>query len=289
MKPKRMPTPLLGGVRGGSAHGFTLIELLVVIAIIAILAALLLPALASARRKALGVVCINNQHQLLIAWRLYADDNNDALVLNNPDNYFGPDSKHLPSWCLGNMKYGSADGTNVALLMSNRVASLGLYVHTVQLFKCPSDRSRTILAEGKSYPRVRSYSMNGTMGSMVMWGAGGEIFLKMDEWNRFNRPGWVVFMDTHEDSIATCNFYLSRDATWGGWGKFPTGRHGKAGTLGFVDGHVEMKRWVDPRTLIPVTGIGPPPAQNVFGSPDYHYVYLRFGKLQPIYSFNDDF
>ncbi|HYV32878.1 MAG TPA: prepilin-type N-terminal cleavage/methylation domain-containing protein, partial [Candidatus Binatia bacterium] len=133
-----------GGVRGGSAHCFTLIELLVVIAIIAILAALLLPGLASARRRAEGVACINHQRQLLIAWRLYADDNNDVLVLNNPHNY-GDANGRLPSWSLGDHRYGSPDGTNVALFMSNRVASLAPYVHTVRLFKCPSDRSRTTL------------------------------------------------------------------------------------------------------------------------------------------------
>jgi prepilin-type processing-associated H-X9-DG protein len=132
--------------------------------------------------------------------------------------------------------------------------------------------------------------MNGTMGTRVLWGSGGEVFFKMDEWNRFKRPGWIVFMDTHDDSIRTCIFNLVRDATFGGWGNFPTARHGKAGTLGFVDGHVEMKRWVDPRTLVPVTGsIWGHPAVNHFGSPDYHYVYLRFGKIQPIYPFSDDF
>ena len=59
--------------------------------------------------------------------------------------------------------------------------------------------------------------------------------------------------------------------------------------VAFVDGHVEMKRWVDSRTLIPITGVGQPPALNVFGSPDYHYVYLRAEKLQPIYSYSDDY
>ena len=208
--------------------GFTVIELLVVIAIIAILAGLLLPALSRAKHKAMGVVCINNQHQLLIAWRVYADDNNDVLVLNNPDNVFGSSGEKLPGWCLGDMRYGRPDGTNVALLMSNRVASLGPYVHTEKVFKCPSDRSRTTLADGKSYPRVRSYSMNGTMGARILWGSGGEIFLKMDEWNRFNRPGWIVFMDTHEDTIGTCILGQTRDKNFGAWQKYPAARHGRA-------------------------------------------------------------
>jgi len=247
-----------GGVRGGSTRGFTLIELLVVIAIIAILAALLLPALAGARRRAEGVACINNQRQLLIAWRMYADDNNDVLVPNNPANYYlagptgyGPHRRWMASWSLGDHRYGNADGTNVDYLIGERSGSVGRYVHTIKLFKCPSDRSRTTLADGKSYPRLRSYGMNGNMGTRVMWESGGEVFLKMDEWNRFSRPGWIVFMDTHEDSIRDCTFALARAATYGVWGNYPSARHGRAGTLGFVDGHVEMKRWVDSRTLIP--------------------------------------
>ncbi len=127
------------------------------------------------------------------------------------------------------------------------------------------------------------------MGTKTLWGSGGECFLKLGEWNRFNRPGWIVFMDTHEDTMDLCIFALAQDATHGTWGGYPASRHGRAGTLGFVDGHVELKRWVDPRTTPPVTGTPPGPSGNVFGSPDYHYVWLRSGKLQPIYHFNDDF
>ncbi len=72
--------------RAATAPAFTLIELLVVIAVSAILAALLLPALAGARRRAEGAVCTNNQRQLLLAWTLYADDNHQVLVPNNPAN-----------------------------------------------------------------------------------------------------------------------------------------------------------------------------------------------------------
>lgn len=130
--------------------------------------------------------------------------------------------------------------------------------------------------------------MNAAMGTKILWGSGGEYFLKMDEWNRFNRPGWIVFMDSHEDTMRLCSFALTRGAAFGGWSGFPSARHGRAGTLGYVDGHVEMRRWVDARTLPPVTG-KPVPAQNHFGSPDYHYVWMRSGKLQPIPNFNDDF
>src|SRR5213075_1041071 len=158
----------LGWVRVGLACGFTLIELLVVIAIIAILASLLLPALSRAKARAQAIVCLNNLKQLQLAWIMYVEDHNDWLVPNNPPNYGGPGGQIRASWSWGDMRYGNPDGTNIDYIIGHHEGSLGAYLKTEKIFKCPTDRSKTTLTDGKSYPRVRSYSMNGFMGTTAL-------------------------------------------------------------------------------------------------------------------------
>src|SRR5438094_4215654 len=152
--------PLLGGVRGGFSRGFTLIELLVVIAIIGILSALLLPTLSRAKARAQAIACLNNLKQLQLAWIMYVEDHNDRLVPNNPPNY---GTGTMATWAKGDMSYGTPDGTNIDYVIGQSEGSLGPYVKSHRIFRCPTDHSKTTLARGESFPRVRSYSMNGNM------------------------------------------------------------------------------------------------------------------------------
>src|SRR5688572_1043664 len=136
-------------------RGFTLIELLVVIAIIAILASLLLPALAKAKTKAQGIMCMNNTKQLLLAWRLYVDDENGKI----PPAYSTTGDR---AWMYGNMDWAGSNRDNWEPTNTIMRGTIWKYTgKSLKIYKCPADVFKTKNPERE---RIRSNSINAWCG-----------------------------------------------------------------------------------------------------------------------------
>jgi len=223
---------------------FTLIELLVVIAIIALLAALLLAALARARGKATGIQCLSQIRQFGLAWTMYADDHNGTLVPNRGGREVVPGEQ----WVLGWLSAAGPDNTNKLFL---KQSLLEPYLQTLALWRCPDDDSEAIVG-GQQLPRTRSFSMNHFLGAP--WPS--EDYTVYRSLGAIMDPDpsrmWV-FMDERPECINDATFAVSlkfdpaQPATWS-FTDFPGVYHNGAAKLGFADGHVESKKWLDART-----------------------------------------
>jgi len=238
-----------------------LIELLVVIAIIAILAAMLLPALARARQKTQGIYCMNNTKQLTLAWWMYGDDNNGKLAPNRDGTMVGSSPANA-AWVGGWLDFtpGNRDNTNVAMLVNHDLypfgAYLGPYVKAPGSFKCPADHAVAQIG-AQSLPRVRSVSMNNFVGDLSRTWTSPSRFQLNAKFATIKAPSNLfVLLDEREDGIND-GWFASNPDTRYNIIDFPASYHGNACGFSFADGHSEIHRWRDPRTM-PVVQAGTP-------------------------------
>ena len=235
-----------------SAPAFTFIELLVVVSVICVMVCVLGAGTAMNRMSSTNFQCLNNHRQLLAAWKMYADDNARQVVYNRDGPGAGRSAGN-ESWVAGWMDFTAAtDNTNTIYLVRHDLtpygAYLGPYAKSASIFKCPADKS-AVNMPGKRMLRVRSVSMNNFFGANSRSWTTPSRYVLHRSLDEVKSPATqFVFLDERADSINDGMFFTDSDTQYQII-DYPVSYHDSAGAFSFVDGHAEIHRWSDPRTM----------------------------------------
>ncbi len=243
---------------------------------------MLLPALGKAKEKAQGIKCLNNTKQLMIAWRMYADDNTDRVV-----NNFGVvnttaevTGRTYRNWVNNVMSWDNNQMNTNVDLVKNGIMNIYL-AGNIGVYKCPSDSFLSGVQRSLAWTgRTRSLAMNAFFGAYdpaAKPSGVNNFFPDYRQWLKLAtvpRPAnyWVV-LDEHPDSVND-GYFLNNPATVPSqWGDYPAAYHNGAGGLAFADGHSEVKKWKQP--VVKVNYSWGPPGFNSAGQGDYRWLMER--------------
>jgi prepilin-type processing-associated H-X9-DG protein len=253
---------------GRNRTAFTLVELLVVVSLAVFLFATLVPVMARSRSNILAVQCMNNNRQLCAAWRMYADESRDNIVFASDDGLGTRNPFNQYAWTASHLDFVA---NNTANWDTNAdIVTHPLWPYTAgdaSIYRCPADQS-FVIVNGVAKPRVRSYSINaylgGSTGGSIGLSPGYRLFLKTTDLSAPGPAKTTVFIEERWEAINWGNFLTdmagyspSNPSLYTFQQDLPGDIHGFAGSVSFADGHVELHRWRDARTVprLPQQGV----------------------------------
>jgi prepilin-type N-terminal cleavage/methylation domain-containing protein/prepilin-type processing-associated H-X9-DG protein len=232
--------------------GFTLIELLVVIAIIAVLMAILMPAMNRAKEQGKRATCLSNLKNLALSWIMYADENDDKIVCGDSGEYTFMNSASLPfnrshyretPWVLKDY-----DTTLTEAQRETKITDGALfpYARSLKLYKCPTVERKVMDSYRAASPPVRTYSIADSMNCRY-WDEMHVTMLKKR--GTIKEPAFrVVFLDDGGTCPSAMGGWTVYANQWKWWDPPPV-RHGDGTNFSFADGHMEYHKWEDDQTI----------------------------------------